>query len=249
MMKAIRTPVVLLGALFVAACGGDAQTEGDVTTEMADGTVATSMSGDAADNSDVALVRVVNAAPDVSQLTIRGDNMQLLPAVNFQNVSDYQSIDNNWNRFEISGANDGTYSPLDINRELLINGYRYTMVVLREEDGGELRTRILRDDISSDNSKAHVRVIHAARGTEQVNVVAQGGETLLGVNYGDDKGFEDVAPWSGTLELRSEDGNRELLALPNINLEAGVSYTIVLTRKQSSGIEAFWFSDRQAPTP
>lgn len=250
MMKTMRTSVLLLGAVLAAACGGDAQTEGEVTTEMADGSVATSMSGDAADDRNVALVRVVNAAPDMQQLMIRGDNMQQLPAVDYQKVSEYQAINDNWNSFEVAGSTNGTYAPLETNRELLVDGYRYTMVVLREEQGGELRTRILRDEISADNSKAHVRVIHAARGTDEISVVAQGGETLFdGVNYGNEAGFDDIDPWSGTLVFRTEDGDRELLTMPNVKLEAGSSYTIVLTRKAPSGVEAFWFSDRQTATP
>lgn len=247
MLKAIRTPVVLLGAILVSACGGDAQTEREVTTEMADGTVATSMSGDAADERNVALLRVVNAAPDLSQLRIRGDNMQQLPAVEYQKVSDYQTISDSWNRFEVSGATDGIYAPLETNRGMMIDGFRYTMIVLREEDGGELSTRILKDEISADNSKAYVRVIHAARGTDEINVVAQGGDTLFnGLNFGSEGGFENVDPWSGTLEIRTEDGNRQLLSLPNVVFEAGTSYTIVVTRRAASGIEAFWFSDKQA---
>ncbi len=250
MLKLIRTPVVLFGAAMMVACGGDAQTEGEVTTEMADGTVATSMSGDAADERNVALLRVVNAAPDLGELRIRGDNMRQLPAVGYQKVSEYQTIDDNWNRFEVSGAADGTYGPLETNREMMTDGFRYTMIVLRENDGAELTTRILRDEISSDNSKAHVRVIHAAPGTDEIKVVAQGGETLFsGVNFGNDGGFEDVNPWSGTLQFRSEDGDREVLTLPNVTLEAGTSYTIVVTRKRPSGVEAFWFSDRQLATP
>ncbi len=249
MMKSFRTPIVVLGAALFVACGGDAQTEGEVTTEMADGTVATSMSGDAADEREVALLRVVNAAPDIDQLRIRGDNMQQLPAVDYQKVSEYQTIDNNWNRFEVSGTVDGTYGPLETNRAMMVDGFRYTMVVLRDEDGGELSTRILRDEISADNSKAHVRVIHAARGTDEINVVAQGGETLFDdLEYGNEGGFEDVDPWTGTLEFRTEDGDRQLLTLPNVMLEAGTSYTIVLTRKGAAGVEAFWFSDRQTAT-
>lgn len=248
MIRSIRTPVLLLGAVLLTACNKDAQTEGEVATAMADGSIDTSMSGDAADQRGLALVRVVNAAPDARQLTIRGDNMQSLPAVEYQTVSQYQSIDKNWNTFEVSGTTDGTYAPLETNRELLTDGYRYTMVVLREEDGGALKTRILRDEISSDNSKAHVRVIHAARGTDEIDVVAQGGETLFdGINYSSEAGFKDVTPWSGTLEFRTEDGNRSLLTLPNVNLQAGMSYTIVVARKNASTVEAFWFTDKQMP--
>jgi hypothetical protein len=248
MSRSIRTPVLLLGAVFVTACGNDAQTDREVVTSTADGTVATSMSGDSADARGVALVRVVNAVPDMQRLVVRGDNMREMPAVDYQKVSPYTSIDQNWTRFEVSGDPGGAYAPVETNREMLTDGRRYTMFILREDDGAGLNTRVLRDDISSDSSKAHVRVVHAARGTEEINVVARGGETLFdGIDYGSDEGYEDLAPWSGTLEFRSEDGNRQLLSLPNIDFQAGTSYTIVVTRKGTGGISAFWFAD--TPTP
>jgi hypothetical protein len=196
----------------------------------------------------VALVRVVNAVPDLQQLMIRGDNMMELPAVDYQKVSPYQNIDQNWTRFEVSGAPGGAYAPIETNREMLSNGHRYTMLILREEEGTELKTRILRDEISSDATKAHVRVIHAARGTDEINVVAAGGETLFdGINYASEAGFKDLTPWKGTLEFRTEDGNRRLLTMPAVDLQAGSSYTIVLTRKNASTLEAFWFADTPAP--
>lgn len=248
MIRFIRTPALLLGAVLLAACGKDTQTEDAVTTSMADGTVGTSMSGDSADERGVALVRVVNAVPDMQRLMIRGDNMLELPAVDYKSVSPYQNIDQNWTRFEVSGAPGGAYSPMETNRELLTDGHRYTMFVLREEDGGELTTRIVRDEISSDATKAHVRIIHAARGTDEITVVAAGGETLFdGINYGSEAGYKDVDPWKGTLEFRTEDGNRQLLTMPNIDLQAGTSYTIVFARKAAGALEAFWFSDTPVP--
>lgn len=244
MIRSIRTPVILLGAVFAAACSPDAQTENEVTTSMADGTVGTSISGDSADARGVALVRVVNAVPDMQTVTVRADDMRSMPAVDYKTVTPYTNIDANWARFEVSGGPGGTYAPLETNREVMADGHRYTMIVLREEDGAELKTRIFRDEISNDASKAHVRVIHAARGIDEVNVVAQGGETIFdGINYSNEGGFEDIDPWTGTLEFRTEDGNRRIATLSNVNLMAGTSYTVVLTRKDANTVEAFWFSD------
>jgi hypothetical protein len=239
--------VLLVGTVFVAACGRDTQTDRDVVTSMADGTVATSISGDSADERGVALVRVVTAVPDMQRVVVRGDNLRELPAVDYQQVSPYTSIDRNWVRFEVSSTSAGPYTAIDTNREMLTDGRRYTMLILREEDGAQLTTRILRDQISADGSKAHLRLIHAARGTEEINVVARGGETLIdGVDYGSDGDYEDVLPWSGTIELRSEDGNRLLLTLPNIEFQAGTSYTLVVTRRNAGALSAFWFADTPA---
>ncbi len=248
----IRTPLLVAAAVLLAACGRDAQTEGDVTTTTSDGALAMSMSGDSADQRGVALVRVVNTVPDASELTVRADEAHALPGVGYKEVSEYQSIDNNWVRFQVSGSPTDPYAPLETNREMLTDGYRYTMVVLRDENGTGYRTRVLRDEIPApDATRAHVRVIHAASGVNELNVVAQGSETLFdGVNYSSEAGFKQVAPWSGTLEFRTQDGNRRLLTLPNVDLQAGSAYTIVVTNKAAGGdIEAFWFSDAQSPAP
>lgn len=243
----IRTPVLLLSAVLVTACGNDTQTDREVVTSMADGTVGTSMSGDSADERGVALVRIVNAVPDMQRVVVRGDNMLEMPSVEYQKVSPYTTIDQNWTRFEVSGDPGGAYAPIETNRELLTDGRRYTMLILREDDGAGLNTRVLRDDISSDSSRAHVRIVHAARGTDGINIVARGGETLFdGINYGSDGNYEDLAPWSGTLEFRSTDGNRQLLSLPNIDFQAGTSYTIVVTRQGAGALAAFWFADTPA---
>ncbi len=248
MNRPLKILVSLTTVALVSACSNDSQTESDVVTSTADGSVETSMSGDAADERGVALVRIVNAVPDMQRLTVRGDNMRELPTVEYKAVSPYETINEDWTRFEVSGASGGAYAPIESNRESLTDGHRYTMFILREEDGGELTTRIVRDDISSDMSKAHVRVIHAARGTENFDLIAGGDNELFSdVSYGVDGGFKDIDPWQGTLEFRADDGNRRMLSLPNIDLRAGSSYTIVVARSAANALEAFWFSD--TPTP
>jgi hypothetical protein len=246
MTTMIRLTGGLAVALTLLGCSKDAQTEGEVRTEEAGGLASTSISGDSADKRGQALVRVVNAVPTSGSLTIRSDETHTLPAVEYGRVSPYQPIDRNWVTFQISGSPAGTYEPLETNREMLTDGHRYTIVVMRDKDATEYETRILRDEISSDMSRAHLRVIHAATGTDEVNVVARGGETLFdGVNFSSEAGFKDVMPWMGTLEFRAEDGNRLLFSLPKVDLRAGKSYTVVLSRDKAGKLDAFLFEDEQ----
>ncbi len=234
--------------MIVAGCAKDSQTKDAVVTQTANGTVATSMSGDSADSRGQALVRVVNAAPDSKGLIVRSDETHMLPAVEFMKVTPYQAIDRNWVTFQVRGDRSGEYAPLETNRELLTDGNRYSMFVLRDTDGMKYVTRVVRDDISSDATRSHIRVIHAAPGLEEVNVVARGGEKLFdGVNFKSEAGFKDIVPWSGTLEFRSEDGNRVLLTMPSVDLKAGKSYTIVLTRDGKGKLRTFWFDDAVKP--
>ncbi len=241
-----RITLVAVGSWLALACGGDTQTESQVATTTPGGEKSTSMSGDSADKRGVALVRVVNAAGSVSNVTVRADEMRALPSVDYKSVTPYQSIDRNWATFQITSGSGGAYAPLETNREMLSDGRRYTIVVMNEDDGTGFTTRILRDEISEDMTKAHLRVIHAAPGLDEIDVVARGGETLFdGVNHSAEAGFRDVNPWNGTLEVRAEDGERALVTVPNANLKAGTSYTLVVTRASAKGkLEAFLFEDQ-----
>lgn len=244
----MRTPTVMGVILALAALSGacrDAQTERDVTTRTSTGEAAVSMSGDSADTRGVALVRVVNAVPTRGRLIVRADADHQLPVAEYRTVTEYQPIDRNWVTFEVSSSNDSTFEPLATNREMLTDGHRYTIVVMRDSAGG-LETRVLRDEISDDATNAYLRVIHAARGTNEVNVVQRGGDTLLdGVNFTMEAGYRAVTPWTGTIEIRSESGNRLLHTIPNVSLQAGRSYTIVLTRNAAGKLDSFRFDDSQ----
>jgi hypothetical protein len=240
-----RSTGLLAVVALLAGCR-DAQTEKEVMTRSATGEAAVSMSGDSADKRGVALVRVVNAVPNAPQLIVRADPTHALAPAEYKKVTAYQPIDRNWVTFEVSTTSDSAFEPLATNRELLTDGHRYTIVVLRDS-ARNFETRVLRDEISDDTANAMLRVIHAARGVNEVNLVRRGveGTYLEGVNHAMEAGYRAVDPWSGTLEIRSEDGNRLLLTIPNLILQAGKSYTIVLTRDAAGKLESFRFDDSQ----
>ena len=235
----------LIAATALLAACRDAQTEKEVTTRTATGEAATSMSGDSADKRGMALVRVVNAVPTQSTLIVRaGPNLQLT-AAEFKKVTEYQPIDRNWVTFEISASADSGFEPLATNREMLTDGHRYTIVII-PDSARKYETRILRDEISDDTTKAHLRVIHSARGIDEINVVQRGGDTIMnGVNFATEAGYRAIDAWRGTLEFRTEDGNRLLHNIPNLSLEKGRSYTIVLTRNAAGRLESIRFDDSQ----
>jgi hypothetical protein len=246
MTNFIRSAGSLLALVVFAGACRDAQTDAEVTTRTSTGEAAVSMSGDSADKRGVALVRVVNAVPNAAKLVVRADPAHELAAATYKNVTAYQPIDRNWVTFEVSATGDSAFEPLATNREMLTDGHRYTIVVMRDS-AQKFETRVLRDEISDDTTQARLRVIHAARGIDEVNVVRRGVEgTLLdGVNFTMEAGYRAVDPWNGTLEVRSEDGNRLLLSIPNVALQAGKSYTVVLTRNGAGKLESFRFDDSQ----
>jgi uncharacterized protein DUF4397 len=244
-MRISRLMSGLITATTLLAACRDAQTEKAVQTKTAGGDVSTSMSGDSADKRGMALVRVVSAVPG-KNLVVRADrDHQLAPAA-YRQVTEYQPIDRNWVTFEVGTTGDSAFKPLATNREMLTDGYRYTLVVIPDSGAKGYETRVLRDEISDDTSKAFLRVIHAARGIDEVNIVERGGDTLLdGVNFAMEGGYRAVTPWTGTLEVRSEDGKRLLHTIPGLSLKPGHSCTVVLTRGAGGKVESFRFEDAQ----
>jgi Domain of unknown function (DUF4397) len=247
MMPFMRaTAVAAAFAIMLTGCKGETQTDRPVTTDGPGTAASTSASGDSADKVGMAMVRVVNAAPESQGLVIRTDEAHALPPADFKKITPYLMIDKTWATFQVRGTPASNYEPLETNRELLTDGHRYSVIVMRDDKGQAFRTRVVRDDISDDMTTAHVRVIHAAAGIDEVNVIAKGAEKLFdGVNFTSEEGFKDVAPWSGSLEIRTESGNRLLGTIPNVELKAGKSVTIVLTRDRSGKLDSFWFEDSQ----
>lgn len=246
MISKISTASLLAGFVLFSACSRDAQTEQEVTTKTAGGEASTSISGDSADKRGEALVRVVNAVPEAKSLTVRADETKALPSVEYKSVTPYQPIDRNWVTFQVSRASDSTYAPLETNREMLTDGHRYTIIVMRENDASGLKTRVVRDDLTEDGTKAQVRVINAAEGFDEIDVRRRGvndDDLFSGVNVGSEAGFKAIDPWAGALEFRAEDGKRLLATIPKVDLMAGKSYTIVLAPGKSGKLDAFWFED------
>jgi hypothetical protein len=91
-----------------------------------------------------------------------------------------------------------------------------------------------------------MRVIHAAPGAGEVQIRPRTGEAIFeGVDYGDDDGFKSIDPWTGILDVRSNDGKTVLLSTKSMTLDAGKSYTVVITRTDKGKLDAFWFEDTQ----
>ena len=243
----VRTVGAALVAVTALAACRDAQTDKQVTTRTSTGEAATSMSGDSADKRGMALVRVINAVPTANKLVVRGDPQHQLAETEYKKVTEYTPIDKNWVTFEVTTGKDSTYEPLATNREMLTDGHRYTIVVMRGDSATKYETRVLRDEIPNDTTSARIRVIHAARGLDEVDVVQRGQENALmdGVNFTSEAGYKDVKPWTGTLEIRSEDGKRLLHTIPNLTLRGGHAYTIVLLRNAAGKLESFRIDDAQ----
>ena len=246
--------LVASGALVPAAACNETRDTGAVTTTTNEGT-STTPTAEAVEERDNALVRVVNAIPNQTTSIYAGDSLAF-SNVAYKSVTDFKEMPDDYFGFRVvkPGANvqDNTLAE---NREKLSNGGHYTIVAIADNDDdadsfGELR--VLDDELKPITSgKARVRFMHAVSGLDdEISVFPRGSENALvdGVNFKMEAGWNEEDPWSGTLEVRTEDRKSPLATVPNVNLEAGKTYTFVIAGTPNK-VEVIKIEDQVARDP
>jgi hypothetical protein len=153
-------------ALALAACNASKR---PVTTKSDQGTTS-SPTGQAAADRDMSLVRVVNASGEAN-VTLLADEKALFDAVAPEQVTPYKEIKENMVTFAVQGAPGApTTGEQAKNREALVDGQRYTAVVLPAAKGAVPELRVLHDELTPGDGKARIRVINAAVGEGEIDV-------------------------------------------------------------------------------
>ena len=85
---------------------------------------------------------------------------------------------------------------------------------------------------------------------DELSVYVRGNDNALvdGVNFSREAGWNEEDPMRGTLEVRTEDSSRPLATIPNVDIQAGKSYTFILTGTPTK-VEVIQFSDSVAQDP
>lgn len=242
------------GALaFVAACNETRDT-GAVTTTTDQGT-SSAPAAETVEERDNALVRVVNAIPGGSVSIYAGDSLAF-GNVAYKSTTEFKEMPDDYFGFKIvRPGTDKNENTLAENREKLSNGGHYTIVAIADTDDdadsfGELR--VLDDELKPLTSgKARVRFINAVAGlTDEISIFPRGGTNALvdGVNFKNEAGWNEEDPWKGTLEVRTEDRKAPLATIPNVNLEAGKTYTFVIAGTPTK-VDVIKWEDTVHPDP
>jgi len=246
--------LVASGALIFAAACSESRDTGAVTTTTNEGT-STTPTAEAVEERDNALVRVVNAIPGQATDIYAGDSLAF-SNVAFKSVTEFKEMPDDYFGFRVvkpgMSVQDNTLAE---NREKLGDGAHYTIVAIPDNNDdadsfGELR--VLHDDLKPITSgKARVRFIHAVPGLDdELSIFPRGSDNPLvdGVNFKMEAGWNEEDPWSGTLDIRTEDNKTRVGTIPNVKLEANRTYTFVLTGRPSK-VEAIQIKDDVARDP
>jgi len=242
--KAITAAVVVL-----AACTSTSKTKTPVTTSGNEG-ASTSPAGTTAAARGEAMVRLVNALPTAPMVQVKSGDSALFANVKYKDVTEYREVGDKTADFKLVTSGQPTDKPAAENHEMLGNGGRYTVLALPEKDGSGASLKVMRDELTPDSGKAQVRVINAAPGVGEIDVVVGGAKDPLfnNVNFGNEAGFKTIEPATGSVTVRSADKHKRLVSVPNTKFEAGKSYTFVITGSPMSKVEAITFNDAVKPT-
>jgi hypothetical protein len=212
--------------LLIAGCNKGRDT-GAVTSKTSQGT-SSAPSSEAAENRDMALVRVVNAIPGEPAVVIFAGDSAAFSGVGYKQATGFQEIPDDRFNFKL-GSRD---KPLAENRENLNGGGHYTLVAMPDAGGADKRNlRVLDDELKPVSpEKARVRVINAVPGDLEISAYVRGRQEPLfdGINFKSEAGWKEFDPIAGTLEIRPEGKKNVLASRPNVKLEGGKSYTFVI---------------------
>jgi len=229
-----------LALLLALACTGS-KTEEPVVSS-AGGKTAVSEAGTSVARRGKSLVRLVNALPGERTIDLSGDDRTVFFDVGYKTVTPYTEIGDNVVKFRLRPG--GTDSVWADNTETLINGNRYTVVVLPTKEGGA-RIVVLTDEVVTDTGKARLRVVNAAVPYSEVDVGIEGRNDPVfdDVAYGSAAGFKEVDPASAVILVRQDEPPMTALKMQRLRLDAGKSYTIIIAGDKAGALQAITVTD------
>jgi hypothetical protein len=255
----------LLAILVVAGLlvGCQSKQNEPIRSNSSSGGTSMAPSGERADQSNMALVRFINADPNMKTASAYMDSNQAFADVSFKTVTPYREVPDGSHNFHL-GANASMQTGRDngerddhgrISESKSLSSGNYYTVVLRPDDSkdnhGGPKLDVIKDDFGSPSKdKAQIRVIDAATSAGKVDIYQRPKNDKLfgGVDLSSNPSYKDVDPGNVTLEVRPDGKDNALFKLPATTVDAGHYYTIVITGKGTNGrnLEAVMVEDQYA---
>ncbi len=223
---------IAIAVLITAACTSESERTESVTTTTEKGRSSAPSAKDA-EKHDKALVRVVQALPDLAVMDAYIGNNKEFNNVAYKTVTPYKEVADAQEQFAIRPAGKDSTEPLAQNREGISGGDHYTAIAMPSTDGKPI-LRVVGDKLTPPASgKASVRVINASPDAGELNVFLKGrsNEAFEGVNPQTVTFYNEVDPMTATLEVWPQGKTVALLTVPDVTLEAGHIYTYVIAGK------------------
>ncbi|MBI3789517.1 MAG: DUF4397 domain-containing protein [Gemmatimonadetes bacterium] len=243
-----RSILSLLAASAVVLTGACDKSNQAVKTTSG-GRSSVSSPADSAQARGHSMVRLVNAVNGGGAVALEAGDETLFPDVKAGGVSDYREVSSTLAHFAARAPGASDSSKIARKDHVMIDGNRYSVLVI-SEDMSKRVLRVMKDEVVPDAGKARIRIIHAAPGAPNLDVMIVGSSDLLfsGVSFKDDAGYKDIMPATVSLEFRAKDQTKRLLRLERLELKPGTTTNIVITG--AGALHAFTFTDAPLqPTP
>lgn len=220
------------GALLLTAACDKTKDTGAVTSTTASGTTSTPPA-EIAEHHGTAFVRAVNAVPTLKSAVIYANDSTAFSDLAYRATTPFAQMPDNAFDFKVAAPGSSADSAMGDNHENLNSGAHYTVIAFADEGStGKANMRVLNDDLQPvTNGKARIRFINTAANAGELDLVARGSKDGIfeGVNFRSEAGWKDVDPMKGTLVVRPQHKQNVLATIANVNLEAGKSYTYIVT--------------------
>ncbi len=257
MIQQLRKAVWLGMAASLMILGCQHPQQEPVQTSSSQGGTSTAPSGQSAENRGFALVRLINADPNMSSAETFMDSTSVFSGVSYKTVTPYKEVPDGRHTFSLSreAAQGGVANNNENNAnanapknsESLSGGSYYTVVLLPPEIAGKKnpdrkdlqpKVEIFKDDFGSPSTdKAKIRLINAAEGYDNVDLYAPSKDDNLvkNVAFNGDHSYTDIDPMTSALQIRVNGKKAVLATLPVRAFDAGKAYTILLTGDKHTG--------------
>ncbi len=250
---------LMLLALATASCGGDnANNNQSLTTTTAAGATTAPPAAEVSGRNN-ALVRAIHTIPNAATVDIFDNETKIFNALRYRSTDGYVEVAAKRHIFSVRPAGLATNTPLAQDSIGLSAGKHYTILVTPGQSPIPAAIKIIDDNLVAPASgKARVRLIHASPDAGSVDVYTQGTNVKISdkISFQEAGSYLEVAPTTAALEVRPTEGARTVIfMIPNVRLQAGGIYTIILTgqAKGAPNMEAIVIEDRfgseEATTP
>jgi hypothetical protein len=219
--------------ILAAGCGKEANQNQSVVTTTNTGTTTAPPARQEAGEKN-ALIRLVDALPGSGEgIDLFADDTRVLLNDPYKEVTHYKEVPAGRHSFTIRPSNSATeVEPLAKEDESVSSGDHYTAVAAVATSGSTPSSlNIYSDNLTPPSTgKAKIRVIHASPDAGEVDVYAAETENKIvgGVNPGSTTGYSEVGPATVTLEVRSKGKETALTTVPNVKIDAGKIYSVVV---------------------
>ena len=132
-LKAYRAGMLAVAAVGLTAACNETRETGTVTSRSG-GETSSAPAAEAVEERDNALIRVVNAIPGQTAVTIYAGDSAAFKDVGYKKATGYEEIPDDRFNFQIKSGDAPKGEALASNRENLQDGGHYTIVALPSED-------------------------------------------------------------------------------------------------------------------